>query len=276
MIGHYTGLYKSVGGRYRSFMDDINHPSHYVDGRAFEPIDVFNEYFRREPLLWQVGKYLSRLGRKGDALKDLRKAEFYLKRKLDDLVQSRFDFHYGNNTNIANPDAEISLIVGDWFRGEYFSASRALAHLMYAATSTEYSVAHLHLKTSHYYLNEEIEEQESAMSDKTNYSFADYESEAISTAIYSPGHAVMYPALGMCGEAGEVAEKVKKLFRDHDGMLTDEYRESIKKEIGDVLWYIAALSRDLGIRMEDAARVNIEKLRSRKERGVIKGNGDER
>lgn len=107
--------------------------------------------------------------------------------------------------------------------------------------------------------------------------FKEYEDEAIKTAEYPViGQGFVYPTLGLVGETGEVAEKVKKLFRNDGGMLTDAHREEIKKELGDVLWYLAALSRELGLSLDDVATANIEKLRSRATRGVLKGSGDNR
>ncbi len=107
--------------------------------------------------------------------------------------------------------------------------------------------------------------------------FKEYEDQAIKTAEYPViGQGFVYPTLGLVGEAGEVAEKVKKLFRNDGGVLTDAHREEIKKELGDVLWYLAALSRELGFTLDDVALANIAKLRSRVERGVIKSSGDNR
>lgn len=102
--------------------------------------------------------------------------------------------------------------------------------------------------------------------------FNTYQEEAAKTAIYSKDHRIIYPTLGLVGEAGEVAEKVKKVLRDD----TNLDREALALEIGDVLWYIAALLRDIDVRMEDCAEMNLKKLRSRKERGVLQGNGDAR
>jgi NTP pyrophosphatase (non-canonical NTP hydrolase) len=104
----------------------------------------------------------------------------------------------------------------------------------------------------------------------------EYQEDAIETAIYGEGQKIIYPTLGLAGEAGEVADKVKKVLRDNDGVFTDDIKTSVAKEIGDVLWYIAALSRDLGYTLEDIAKMNIEKLESRKQRNVISGSGDER
>jgi len=103
----------------------------------------------------------------------------------------------------------------------------------------------------------------------------DYQYQANETAIYPNSARMTYPALGLTGEAGEVADKVKKLIRDNRPLDTKE-RLEIAKEVGDVLWYIAALARDLGIDMETIARMNLEKLRDRAERGVIQGSGDNR
>jgi len=101
--------------------------------------------------------------------------------------------------------------------------------------------------------------------------FDEYQEEAKKTAIYPDQYRVVYPALGLAGEAGEVAEKVKKHIRD--GVLNVE---ELKKEIGDVLWYLAAIASDLDLTLNDVAEANLQKLRSRQTRGVISGNGDNR
>ena len=99
----------------------------------------------------------------------------------------------------------------------------------------------------------------------------DYQRAAASTAIYPSTAAVTYPALGLAGEAGEVANKVKKIMRD--GVFN---REAIADEVGDCLWYIAALCRDLNVDMQDVAIKNLKKLRDRQRRGKIAGEGDKR
>ena len=99
----------------------------------------------------------------------------------------------------------------------------------------------------------------------------DYQKMAARTAIYKSTHSVLYPALGLAGEAGEVANKIKKMLRDDDFD-----RAGVAAEIGDVLWYIAALSRDLNIDLHDIAMQNLEKLYGRKARGTLGGNGDKR
>lgn len=105
----------------------------------------------------------------------------------------------------------------------------------------------------------------------------DYQKEALKTAGYpSIGAKFIYPTLGLVGEAGEIAEKVKKIFRNHDGVITDEYRESIKKELGDVLWYVAILSHEFGFEFDDVAQLNLTKLASRQERNVVNSDGDDR
>jgi NTP pyrophosphatase (non-canonical NTP hydrolase) len=105
----------------------------------------------------------------------------------------------------------------------------------------------------------------------------EYQKFADSTAIYpNRGHNLPYVTLGLAGEAGEVAEKVKKLIRDREGVADAEYKREIAKEMGDVLWYIAEICSELGIPMEDVMKMNIEKLSSRKERGVVHGDGDNR
>lgn len=107
--------------------------------------------------------------------------------------------------------------------------------------------------------------------------FNDYQDQAIRTAIYpGKGNNLSYPALGLTGEAGEVAEKIKKLIRDHEGELDDYNRKEIAKELGDALWYIAAMAFELGLDLDLIAIMNLSKLKSRKERGVLKGSGDNR
>lgn len=101
--------------------------------------------------------------------------------------------------------------------------------------------------------------------------FRQYQNKAVSFAIYPDTHKVLYPTLGLCGEAGEVAEKVKKQVRD--GVFN---RHEVAKELGDVLWYLANLCNDIGYNLDEVADMNIDKLRSRKERDMISGSGDNR
>lgn len=102
--------------------------------------------------------------------------------------------------------------------------------------------------------------------------FKNYQALAKTTAIY-PDHAkIIYPSLGLAGEVGEICEKIKKHIRD--GKKLD--KEDLTKELGDVLWYLSALSGDLEIDLEDVAIANYKKLKSRMERNVISGSGDNR
>ncbi len=87
---------------------------------------------------------------------------------------------------------------------------------------------------------------------------------------------IIYTALGLSNEAGEVLGKIKKIIRDKNCKITDIERKGISKELGDVLWYISNLADSLGLNLNDIAQENLEKLFSRKERGMIKGEGDER
>jgi len=102
-------------------------------------------------------------------------------------------------------------------------------------------------------------------------SLNEYQNAAAKTAVYKTAHQILYPALGLAGEAGEVANKVKKMLRDNDFD-----RDAIVAEVGDVLWYIAAISRDLNVSLQDIALGNIEKLYGRKERGTLQGSEDTR
>ncbi len=107
--------------------------------------------------------------------------------------------------------------------------------------------------------------------------FNEYQEKSKKTAIYpDQGSNFVYPTLGSVGEAGEIADKMKKVIRDDGGKITDEKIQEMKKELGDVLWYIAQLSTELNLSMDDIAVVNIEKLQSRMERGKISGSGDNR
>lgn len=99
---------------------------------------------------------------------------------------------------------------------------------------------------------------------------------ALETAVYPEEYRIIYPALGMTGEAGEVADKVKKVIRDNNSEFTDDKKREIAMEISDVMWYCATLANDLGYTLEEIGIMNIEKLKSRKERGVIGGSGDNR
>ena len=104
-----------------------------------------------------------------------------------------------------------------------------------------------------------------------------YQVAARSTALYpDAGHNLIYPTLGLNGEAGEVAEKVKKVIRDREGVFDETVRADIALELGDVLWYVAQLSRELGYDLEEVAAANLAKLSSRAARGRISGSGDQR
>lgn len=107
--------------------------------------------------------------------------------------------------------------------------------------------------------------------------FEEYQARSRKTAKYPDvGANYVYPTLGLAGEAGEVAEKIKKVIRDKGGQVNDETRAEIKKELGDVLWYTAQLSTELGISLEDVAASNLKKLYDRMEREVLQGEGDNR
>ncbi|MEJ5225473.1 MAG: nucleoside triphosphate pyrophosphohydrolase family protein [Anaerolineales bacterium] len=107
--------------------------------------------------------------------------------------------------------------------------------------------------------------------------FDEYQQKSRRTAKYPAiGHAVIYPTLGLVNEAGEVAGKIKKVFRDKQGEINDETRQALKAELGDVLWYLAQVCTELDLSLDDVAAHNIEKLYSRLERGAIHGDGDNR
>jgi len=111
--------------------------------------------------------------------------------------------------------------------------------------------------------------------------FSEYQKESRVTAAYPElNNNFIYPTLGLVGESGELAEKVKKLMRDKQmftpAEVTDDVKAEILKELGDVMWYTAQLATEFGVSLDDVAEQNIEKLRSRLERGKIGGDGDDR
>ena len=107
--------------------------------------------------------------------------------------------------------------------------------------------------------------------------FNEYQSKSRKTAKYPAiGHPVIYPALGLVNEAGEVAGKIKKIFRDKGGEISEESRAALKAELGDVLWYIAQVATELNLSLDEIEEYNIAKLYDRLERGKIRGDGDDR
>ena len=107
--------------------------------------------------------------------------------------------------------------------------------------------------------------------------FIEYQREARKTAIYpNLGHNFIYPTLGLCGESGEVAEKIKKVIRDNEGQISNEVKTKIMNELGDVLWYVANLATELHLNLDVIVQSNIDKLKDRQQRNMIKGDGDVR
>jgi NTP pyrophosphatase (non-canonical NTP hydrolase) len=104
-----------------------------------------------------------------------------------------------------------------------------------------------------------------------------YQREARSTARYPQvGANPIYPTLGLCGEAGEVADKVKKVLRDRDGVFEPRLVEDLALELGDVLWYVSQLASELGLELEAVAQANLAKLADRAQRDTLGGSGDHR
>lgn len=112
--------------------------------------------------------------------------------------------------------------------------------------------------------------------------FDEYQQQAIATDLFNgkmesvTDPSFLEKAFGLVGEAGEVAEKLKKLIRDHDGVLNEDRKAEIIKEFGDVLWYISALSLYLNVPLSEVAQGNLEKLAKRKQQGTLNGSGDNR
>ncbi len=104
----------------------------------------------------------------------------------------------------------------------------------------------------------------------------EYQTRALDTAVYPDrGNNPVYPVLGLNGEAGEIAEKMKKIIRDHSGDLEGQ-RDNLKAELGDVLWYVAVCAHEFGFELSEVAEFNLDKLADRKKRGVLGGEGDRR
>ena len=108
--------------------------------------------------------------------------------------------------------------------------------------------------------------------------FEEYQKRALMTVISSSDafKDSLHWVLGINGEAGEVAEKVKKIIRDKNGVMSQQDKLELGKELGDVLWYLAVFAHDLGLPLDRIARENLDKLQSRKARGVLGGTGDNR
>jgi NTP pyrophosphatase (non-canonical NTP hydrolase) len=107
--------------------------------------------------------------------------------------------------------------------------------------------------------------------------FDTYQRESRKTwGVIPMDHPIIYPTLGLANEAGEVAGKIKKIFRDRAGVISDEDRQALKYELGDVLWYLTQICTELNLTLEEVAAANLEKLFSRLERGQIRGDGDQR
>ncbi len=107
--------------------------------------------------------------------------------------------------------------------------------------------------------------------------FTDYQTKSRATAKYPViGHGVIYPTLGLTNEAGEVAGKIKKIFRDKDGIIGEAERAALMSELGDVLWYLSQTATELDLSLDEIAEHNIHKLLDRLERGKIQGDGDNR
>ena len=107
--------------------------------------------------------------------------------------------------------------------------------------------------------------------------FNEYQKASRQTAQYpTVGEKFIYPVLGLVGEAGEVAEKIKELFRNNNGHIDEEFKQRLKKELGDVLWYLSQIASEFDLSLNEVAQHNLDKVLDRQARGVIESNGDER
>jgi NTP pyrophosphatase (non-canonical NTP hydrolase) len=106
--------------------------------------------------------------------------------------------------------------------------------------------------------------------------FTEYQKRTRDTAVYPELGCAVYPALGLAGEAGEVADNIKKALRDDGGVITPDRLDALEKELGDVLWYVAAVCTDVGLSMDLIALANLRKLEQRALTGSLHGSGDDR
>lgn len=105
----------------------------------------------------------------------------------------------------------------------------------------------------------------------------EYQAEAAVTSGQKVGYVrLLYSAAKLSGEAGEVSEKIAKAYRDDDSVITEERSQAVLLELGDVMWYVADIAKRMGYTLEEVARANIAKIRSRQERGTMHGDGDNR
>lgn len=107
--------------------------------------------------------------------------------------------------------------------------------------------------------------------------FAEYQEMARSTAVYPAQYQVIYPSLGLNGEAGEIAELIKKWIRDEQSHnMSEERKSKLLYELGDVLWYLANIASDLNLSLDMIAQLNIDKLKDRQDRNMLHGDGSNR
>lgn len=106
--------------------------------------------------------------------------------------------------------------------------------------------------------------------------FNDYQESAAKTAVFDAKDALTYLTMGLAGEAGEVSNTIKKVLRDDRGHVSAARREEVAKELGDVLWYVAQLARELKLDLDEIAESNLDKLYDRMNRGKLQGSGNER
>ena len=112
---------------------------------------------------------------------------------------------------------------------------------------------------------------------ETSFNFNEYQRESRKTwRLIHTDHALIYPTLGLANEAGEVAGKIKKIFRDRAGIVSEDDRAALKGELGDVLWYLAQICTELDLTLEEVAAYNLQKLFARLENDAINGDGDNR
>lgn len=219
----------------------IDSKSSYYDAGGIEVMEVVKAKLTEEQfegfILGNVLKYSLRFNFKGVKNRDSEKLATYSS-ILADLAKGGSEKHLGK---IVNPDVDIMALAEE--------------------------------------LAEGVELDKESTHEETSHGLCDYQSKAQEFAIYPEKESdfPLYPILGLSGEAGEVAEKVKKMIRDFDGEpVSHSQRESIALELGDVLWYLTDIASNMGYTLAEIADKNISKLSSRRERGVIGGNGDNR
>lgn len=196
--------------------------------------------------------------------------EWYVKPNMNGRIPKH---RYVVESNWVEFNPNCFEVIGDW---HYLKDGIEVHHVDFNHNNNDISNLLPLTKSEHVSIHNKARNQKRGPNGKfiKKMTLNEYQQKALETAIYPTP--IVYPALGLCGESGEVADKVKKVLRDNHSVFADDKKTEIAKEIGDVLWYCATLSNDLGYTLDEIAEMNYQKLHSRQLRGKIGGSGDNR